>query len=218
MNAAVAQVLGNNRLNQAWGGSMAILVRTFREVGLEAIWSKSICDDLTLSGEIRRAGKKMVYVPPCMVASYESTTWPKLFEFVRRQFVITRIYAPRTWLYGILAILFSVGGLWCTVGFATAAWKSGHINAIFFTLAAIFIFLNQAVRAILRQWMVTRFLLAKDRKALVPAAVADITLFWIWGILLLALILSSAFGKTIRWRGIQYRIQGPQEVLIEKVD
>jgi ceramide glucosyltransferase len=215
LNAAVAQVLGNNHLNQAWGGSMAILVETFRQVNLEEIWSKSICDDLTLTDAIRRAGKKMTYVPTCMVASYESTTWPKLFEFVRRQFVITRIYAPKTWLLGLLSIIYSVGGLWCTAGFAVAAWKIGHINAIFFTLAAIFIFLNQAIRAILRQWMIARFLLVKDRKALRPAAIADITLFWIWGILLLLGILSSVFGKTIRWRGIRYHIKSPLEVVIE---
>jgi ceramide glucosyltransferase len=218
MNAAVAQVLGNNRLNQAWGGSMAILVQTFREVELEAIWSKSICDDLTLSGEIRRAGKKMVYVPPCMVASYESTTWPKLIEFVRRQFVITRIYAPRTWLIGLSAIVFSVGGLWCTAGFAAAAWQSGHANAVFFTAAAIFIFTNQAIRAILRQWMIARILLVKDRKALLPAAVADIALFWMWGIVLLILILSSAFGRTIQWRGIRYHIKSPLDIAIERKD
>jgi ceramide glucosyltransferase len=218
LNAAVAQVLGNNHLNQAWGGSMAILVDTFRKVNLEAMWSKSICDDLTLSGAVRRAGKRMVYVPLCMVASYESTTWPKLFEFVRRQFVITRIYAPQTWLFGLSAILFSVGGLWCTAGFAAAAWKSGHIYAVFFTLAAIFIFLNQAIRAILRQWMVARFLLVKDRKALLPAAVADVALFWIWGILLLIGILSSSFGKTIRWRGIRYRINSPLDIVIEQGD
>jgi ceramide glucosyltransferase len=217
VNAAVAQVLGNNPLNQAWGGSMAILVSTFRQVGLEAIWSRSICDDLTLSGAIRRAGKKMIYVPTCMVASYESTTWSKLFEFGRRQFVITRIYAPQTWLLGLSAMLFSVGGLWCTAGFAAAAWQTGHINAIFFTIASIFIFLNQALRAILRQWMIARFLLVKDAKALLPAAVADITLFWVWGILLLALIFSSAFGKTIQWRGIRYRIKSPLDVVIEQI-
>jgi cellulose synthase/poly-beta-1,6-N-acetylglucosamine synthase-like glycosyltransferase len=218
VNATVAQVLGNNPLNQAWGGSMSILVRTFREVGLEAIWSRSICDDLTLSGAIRRAGKKMIYVPACMVASYESTTWPKLFEFVHRQLVITRIYAPRTWLYGLLAMLFSLGGLWCTAGFAMTAWQVGHRNAVFFTIAAIVIFLNQAIRTVLRQWMIAHFLLVKDRKALLPAAIADITLFWIWGILLLVLILSSTFGKTIRWRGIRYYIKSPLDIVIETMN
>ncbi len=218
VNAAVAQILGNGRFNHAWGGSMAILVRTFREVGLEAIWSKSICDDLTLSGAVRRAGRKMVYVPPCMAASYESTTWLKLFEFVRRQFIITRVYAPRTWLFGLLAMLFSAGGLWCTAGFAAAAWQAGHRYAVFFTIAAVAIFLNQAIRAVLRQWMVSHFLLVKDRKALLPAAIADIALFWVWGVILLAIIISSAFGKTIRWRGIRYRIKSPLDVEINPAD
>lgn len=218
LNAAVAQVLGNNRFNQAWGGSMAILVKTFRESGLEEIWSRAISDDLTLSQAVGRAGKKVVFVPPCMVASYESTTWPRLLEFVRRQFVITRIYAPKTWLFGLFAMLFSLGGLWSTAGFAVGAWKTGHHNALFFTIAAIAIFTCQAIRAVLRQCMIAHLLLVKDRKALVPAALCDIMLFWVWGFLLLALILSSAFGKTIRWRGIRYHIKSPLDVDIESVE
>ena len=217
INAVVAQVLGNNHLNHAWGGSMAILVQTFRQLGLETIWSRSICDDLTLSIAVRRSGRKMFFVPACVVASYETTTWPKLFEFVRRQFIITRVYAVRTWLSGLLAMLFSVGGLWCTTGFAMAAWRLGHKNAMFFTLTAIAIFVFQAIRAVLRQIMIAD-LLTKDRKALLPAAVADIVLFWLWGIIMLGLILSSVFGKTICWRGIRYRINSPQDVVIEKTN
>ena len=97
MNAKVAQLLGNTRFNQAWGGSMAIRVDVFRKLGLDKIWPKALSDDLSLSTAVKKAAMKVAFVPACLVASYESTNWADLFEFGRRQFLITRVYAPRTW-------------------------------------------------------------------------------------------------------------------------
>jgi len=88
MNAKVAQLLGNLRFNQAWGGSMAIRVNVFRKLGLDKIWSKTLSDDLSLSVAVKKAGMIVAYVPACLVASHEATTWPELFEFSRRQFLI----------------------------------------------------------------------------------------------------------------------------------
>ena len=47
----------------------------------------------------------------------------------------------------------------------------------------------------------------------------DIFLFWVWSPLLLIFILSSAFGRTICWRGIRYKLVGPTEtkVIGEKI-
>ncbi len=215
INAVVGQVLGNTRFNQAWGGSMAIPASTFRELDLETIWSRSISDDLTLSSAVRRSGKKMIYVPSCMVASYETTTWPKLFEFVRRQFLITRVYAIRTWLFGLFSILFSVGGLWLMIGTAAFARHIQDKNATFFAITAAAILLAQFARAVIRQRMISH-LLVKDIKAMRAAAWADILFFWVWGIILLIGIVSSAFGKTICWRGIRYRMNSPLDVVVEQ--
>ena len=60
---------------------MAIRVEVFRELGLDRIWPKSLSDDLSLSTAVKKAGKKVAFVPACLVASYESTTWSQLFEF-----------------------------------------------------------------------------------------------------------------------------------------
>lgn len=215
VNAMVGQLLGNTRHNQAWGGSMAIRVETFRALNLESIWSKSISDDLTLSGAVTRSGRKTAFAPACMVASYETTTWQKLFEFGRRQFLITRIYAPKTWLFGLLGILFSVGGFWAMVAVAIVGFAADSKNAPFYAIAAGSILGFQWMRAVLRQWMIMR-LLNKDAKTLRMAMLADILLFWLWGIVFLILIVSSIFGKTICWRGIRYRINNPLDVVIEK--
>jgi cellulose synthase/poly-beta-1,6-N-acetylglucosamine synthase-like glycosyltransferase len=94
INAKICELLGNTRFNLAWGGSMAILVKQFRRLGLDAIWQTVLSDDLSLSSAVRKEGLKVAFVPAGMIASYEVTTWRRLFEFARRQFIITRIYTP----------------------------------------------------------------------------------------------------------------------------
>lgn len=213
MNAIIGQLLGNTRFNQAWGGSMAIRMETFRSLNLESIWSKSVCDDLTLTTAVRRAGKKMIYVPACMVASYASTQWGALFEFARRQFIITRHYAPRMWWLGLLSMLLNTVGFWATL--AAAVWATGSAQpaAGWYWLFPAVIFLLQAVRAGLRQWMISQ-LLKKTMTYLRPAVWADLALFWLWSPLLLGLVLSSAVGSTIVWRGIRYNVRRPFDIAI----
>ncbi len=215
MNAKVAQLLGNTRFNQAWGGSMAVRVDVFRKLGLDKIWPKALSDDLSLSTATKKAGMKVAFVPACLVASYESTTWADLFEFGRRQFLITRVYAPRTWWFGLFSALYSVLGIWATAALAIYAAVIGHEQVTLFASVPIVFFANQLGRAVLRQAMAFR-LLSHERKAMRAACAADVLACWLWSLLLLLFIISSAFGRTISWRGIRYKVLGPTEIVVEK--
>jgi hypothetical protein len=57
-------------------------------------------------------------------------------------------------------------------------------------------------------------LLKKDRPKMKYAMAADILACWMWSPLELFIIVSSAFGKTICWRGIRYKLLGPTETII----
>jgi hypothetical protein len=46
------------------------------------------------------------------------------------------------------------------------------------------------------------------------AGAADVLGFWLWSILMLLLIVSSAFGRTICWRGIRYRLLSATETIV----
>jgi cellulose synthase/poly-beta-1,6-N-acetylglucosamine synthase-like glycosyltransferase len=216
VNAKIAQLLGNTRFNQAWGGSMAIRVDTFRKIGLDKIWPKTISDDLSLSHAVKKAGKKVEFIPACLVASYESTTWQEFFEFARRQFVITRVSAPLTWLFGLISTLYSILGLWTGLALAIYAVLkpaiTGHTLLILVALPVSF-FIEQLSSAILRQKMISK-VLQKDWPNLKLACTADILFFWLWSILLFLFIISSALGRTIRWRGIRYKLLGPTETIV----
>jgi cellulose synthase/poly-beta-1,6-N-acetylglucosamine synthase-like glycosyltransferase len=214
MNAKVAQLLGNTRFNQAWGGSMAIRVEVFRKLGLDKIWPKTLSDDLSLSCAVKKAGLIVAFVPACLVASHEVTTWRKLFEFSRRQFLITRVSAPKTWWFGLFSGLYSILGIWAAAGLAIYAGTIQNEHLPLFVAVPVVFFAGQLIRAILRQRMAGK-LLKHERRAMRAACAADILAFWLWSLLMLFLIISSAFGRTICWRGIRYKLLGPTETIIE---
>ncbi|MHC4488191.1 MAG: glycosyltransferase [Planctomycetota bacterium] len=213
INAKVVQLLGPGRFNQAWGGSMAIRTEVFRQVGLDKIWPKAFSDDLSLSSAVKKAGLKIAYVPSCLVASYESATWGGLLGFARRQFLITRISAPRIWWFALCGSLYSVLTLWGTAALAVYAAVIGEEHLLLFFAVPILFLISQMGQAILRQRMVGT-LLTKDHHKMKLAMAADILAFWIWSLLLLFFIVSSAFGKTVCWRGICYKLLGPTETII----
>ncbi|MFC1635314.1 glycosyltransferase [Planctomycetota bacterium] len=215
MNAKIAQLLGNTPFNQAWGGSMAIRVEVFRELELDKIWPKVLSDDLSLTSAVKKAGLKVAFVPACLVASYERATWRSLFEFSRRQFLITRLSTPRVWWIGLLSSLYSVLGTWGAAALAIYAAMIQHDKLPIFVAVPVVFLVSQLARVILRQRM-ARKLLAQERRAMRAAYVADILAFWFWSLLLLFLIVASAFGRTICWRGIRYTVLGPTETIIEE--
>jgi ceramide glucosyltransferase len=213
VNAKIAQLLGDTIFNLAWGGSMAIRVDTFRSVGLERIWQKALSDDLALTAAVKKAKRKVAFVPACFVASYEQTSWRGFFEFGRRQFLITRVYAPGTWWFGLFSSVYSILGLWAGAVLAVYAVLAADRNLVLYVAVPVIFFAGQLARAILRQATIAR-ILTKERRRMAAAAAADICLFWLWSWLLLGLIVASAFGRTIRWRGICYRLLSPSQTVV----
>jgi hypothetical protein len=213
INAAIAQFLGNSLFNQAWGGSMAIRAEDFRRLRIPEIWSQTLSDDLSLSRAVRRAGLRIVFVPECLVASFESSTWRRLYEFGRRQFLITRVYAPGAWWLGFLSSFVSVAGLW---GGAAAAIYAGVVHAehvVLYAAVPLIFFWGQLTRAVLRQLSMAK-VLSEHLPQLLPAVAADVFGCWLWSLVLFVLMLSSSVGRTIRWRGIRYKLVSPSQVRI----
>jgi len=177
LNAKVAQLLGNTRFNQVWGGAMAIRTEVF-------------------------------------TASYEGINWKGLFEFGRRQFLITRVSAGSTWLTGLLGAILSVFGPIITAGIAiySSQRSTFQLSYIIHSVPPL-LFGMQFLEALLRQNMI-RQMLCEYREKMKKASVFDLMLFWPMSCLLLLIIITSAFGRTIRWRGIRYKLLGPAETLM----
>ena len=137
-----------------------------------------------------------------------------MLEFARRQFLITRIVTPGTWRFGLFAMLYSLLGLWGGLAIFGYAMVAGiEFNGILWAAVPAVFGAGNVGLAILRQRMIRR-ILPEDAKRLGAAARADVlgTLAWSW--LLFFCILSSALGRTITWRGIRYRLLGPDRTQV----
>jgi ceramide glucosyltransferase len=212
INAKVAQLLGATMFNQAWGGSMAVRVDIFKRLGMDKIWQKAISDDLTLSRMAKKSGLRVTFVPACFVASYEQANWPSFLEFARRQFIITRVTSPGVWWFGLLSSLYSILGFWGFAGVAIYLWSKSGNKWQFFLITSFSFFVLQFLRGILRQNMISKIFPA-DWPRMKVAAIADIigNPFWSW--LMFFCILSSSFGRIIKWRGVRYKLTSPTEAV-----
>ena len=213
INAKIAQLLGDTRFNQVWGGSMAIRKETFYRLGIDKIWETAISDDLSLSHAVKKAGMKIVFAPACLVASYENTTWPKLLEFVTRQFIITRITMIGAWWFGFLSSAYALAGLWAGAAIAICANIAGKENLASYWTVPIVFFVGQLTRAILRQRMIAK-ILPDETGRIKQAAKADILGNCLWSWILFGCIFASAFRRIITWRGKKYKLVSRSETII----
>ncbi len=116
-NASIATSLGDHRNNFAWGGSMAILQKTFEAIGVENYWKTTISDDYALTKAVKDAKLYVKFVPFCLVPSLGDCRFSEMLEFTTRQIIITKVYSPNLWkllLFSntIFNLTFFVGLFW----------------------------------------------------------------------------------------------------------
>ena len=119
----------------AWGGTLAVKTRVFRETDLLDKWSNAFCEDTMLYTQLKRAGFRLEFVPSLMMINREDCDLAGYFRWVRRQLLTARLYHPAwgavvghgvlTTLSPLLALVLAVVGLiagqhevaaWCFVG------------------------------------------------------------------------------------------------------
>jgi ceramide glucosyltransferase len=211
-NAPVATYLGEHHKNFCWGGGTAIRRERFEEVrGLEA-WNGSVSDDYSLTRALENAGFEVVFVPECLVASPFDTDARGFFEFTTRQFVITRVYAPRLWLRATLSHALYCSAVLLGLGLWAGHWVSGMPGLQILLLALLPPILG-AMRGVQRLMAVVD-LLPEWRAHLLAFA-------WVWTLLaplvpFLALYnaVVAAFSRTITWRGIRYALVSAGETRV----
>jgi cellulose synthase/poly-beta-1,6-N-acetylglucosamine synthase-like glycosyltransferase len=208
INSSIATLQGPPRRTHVWGGSTAVLRRIMEESNLVDHWRGALSDDYQLDRAIRASGKTVRFVVECLVASPARFTWASLMEFGRRQYLITRIYAPGIWLIGFVLLSLYIAG-WLSVVAAAVMGVSGWGWGL---VAAGVVYGAEIVRGSLRQQIVKRILSSEARHRLSRALLLDRFATPLWKGLHLAILLSSVWGSTITWARITYRMRGRQDV------
>jgi len=192
-------VLGPGDNSFAWGGSMAIRRDVFFDAGIPEAWKTAISDDYALSDAVHRAGLRIAFAPGALAPSPEGITARRFFAWSRRQLLLTRVYSPALWRAALAGHIIYCAGM----AAAVAAWCHGSTLAAWLLAVQLLPGMVKGLgrarlaRAVLpsceawfRRWGWTH-------SVLVPVAT------WLW----LAVLLSSAFGNSIQWRGRRYRLR-----------
>ncbi len=216
INANVMAVLGRSSRHLVWGGSWAIRRETFERLRIREAWQGMLSDDLVASAALGRAGLEVRFEPACVLSSPIDVNWPQMFEFVRRQYRVTRFYAFRWWLLALAA---------ATV--ANTAWiVSLVLLAVMISVNLQFAWLPAGVLAALyglavyRGWAMQdlvgvyspehRHELRGVRRWHIAGNFAVNFAQWL-------ALLASAFGHGIRWRSIDYRLDSTGRVIFKRV-
>jgi ceramide glucosyltransferase len=221
LNAQVAATFGPYRRTMAWGGSMAIRRGDFVGFGVQEAWQHALSDDYVLTWCVKRKAKsKLHFVPQCIVASEANFTWGSLLEFASRQYRITRICAPVVWTTALLGTLVFLTAFGYSLGISVYGFFDSSGRTLGFDhIRHLAMFVGLYALSGLRGGMLVRageFLLPDHREAVRSArwwAIFGMPVCFVVSLLAMA---GSAFGRTVVWRGIAYRMVSRTETVVQR--
>ena len=205
LNSAIAGSLGYGRFGLIWGGSWAIRRDTFDHLDINHAWFGSLSDDLTATKAVKGAGLRVIYVPMALCISPIDFSPGSAFEFVRRQLLIARKYAPLYWLNGFMLTCVLQIAFWGSLIAALVSSAQSSQFTIMWCVSALLIYATQVVKSYLRQ-DIGRNRFPQLKKGSQRTRWFDILGFPVQGLLTLGCFVASMVGNTITWRGVTYHI------------
>lgn len=205
MNCDVISLLTRSSHYLIWGGSWAIRRELFDSIGLRNAWQGTLSDDLVASRLMRRSRLDVRFEPACVVASPLDQSLGHAMSFIRRQYVIARLYTFDWWFFSLLGATFTnliwLGNLgvlaWSLWTGSPSPWIPIGISAALYAVAVY--------RGALRQGLVKVYFPHWEK------ASRRIQWFDVWANPLVELahwvgVASAAVGHQILWRGIRYHV------------
>jgi len=210
--AAVVQMHG---FGIPWGGSLAFRTSLLRDAPLLQRWSRTLSDDVVLYELVRSQGMKVKFSPSSMMVDDEVCTIGTFFHWGVRQLLMTRLYHPSWPLVvahgasttlalgaGILALAVAacagngLAALWCGSGLAL------HELAMILLLLPMELEVRRKARE--RGEEISRPMPATMIKTLLALPLTQL--------LYPAMLVRVFFLRTVEWRGIRYRVDGPWRI------
>jgi len=199
----------------AWGGTLAIKIDSIKRANLLDRWSKSLCEDTMLRKQLADIGQRVTFVPSLMMVNREDCTLSSFVRWVQRQLLAARLYHP-LWIAVVShgfssAILLVWGWTVAILCLLNQDWSSGIVLAL--TLLGY-----RAGMLVMALWMEAAVARVVSERG--EATDWQNGLSWtrlVWFVALTQWVYTWAlvrclFTRSVDWRGIRYRIQGPWNI------
>lgn len=218
INACAAVMYRADARGLVWGGSWAIRRDKFEACGLREAWRGTLSDDLMATRVLKQHKMRVEFEPACMLASPLGLSMGQMLEFIRRQYLIGRVYAVRSWLIGFASIVGSGLMFWGSLiaaFYGAAAGANWAWAPLAFCIAWYGL---SVVRGALRSS--TAQVYFRDRAvAMRTALLFDTYAGPLVALVNASLMLAAAVGTKITWRGNTYRMyQGGRIQLLSRVE
>ncbi len=203
----------------AWGGTVAVKMSVFEQTDLLEQWSHSLCGDTLLYPTLKKAGMRLAFVPSLMMVNREKCDLGGYYYWVRRQLLNMRLYHPAwilvvglgavTTIAPMLALLLLVGSL-----------VTGNTMATYWSVAGILSY-QAAITLIVPVMEIAVHPIVKARNESTRWLTLVNCLKYVLAMPLTQIVYAVALTSTCRlrrvdWRGIAYRIDGPQHISMVK--
>ena len=209
----LAGVAGPGVSNLVWGGSWLIDAAAFRRLGLPEAWRGTLSDDLTISRLARAARMKVIYEPRCLVPSPVDMTLPGMFEFIRRQYRIVRVYTPAWWWLATAAAGITTAVYGGSLVLAVVAAATGGPWAIPVATGLGYYAAN-VLKSRIRWSGIRPFVRVSDRDFGLSTRFETIA-SPLAALVTLGSLLSVTLSRRLTWRGITYRLVSATHTRIE---
>lgn len=203
VNATLGGTMGAGSHHLIWGGSWAVRRRWFDTLQIRSRWQRTLSDDLVASRVFKQQHLPIIYDPRCLCKARFDSDCSAAAEFLRRQFLIGRMYAPRIFWSALGIVGVNVIAFWSLVG--VTLWANGLPGLLAPLCLAGLYGLNLA-KGLLRQSVYRRRDSTVFRRYR-AAAVFDILAWPLVASLTWLAMLSALTGTTLCWRGNHYRIR-----------
>jgi cellulose synthase/poly-beta-1,6-N-acetylglucosamine synthase-like glycosyltransferase len=211
----ISAVLQMSLYRIPWGGSLAIKTELIHKTGLLEKWGQAYGEDTMVRKVLARHGKQVKFVPSLLILNCEECELPRLFGWLKRQLLASRLYHPWWWAVvadsistilvpNALLLLFLAAFL--TQQWSTAAFCLASFSIYTITLLLLAIALEKEAQQILRHYnpVTTELSTATVLKMLVAIPLTQ----WVSG---LAMVIALCMRK-VNWRGVTYLIKGPWNI------
>ena len=211
INNSIAAMMGRGTHLSVWGGSWAIHRRVFDSVAIRDAWDNALSDDMVVTRALRSANLGVKFEPKCVCKTDVKFSTAKMFEFLRRQFLIGRLHDRRYWWTSFTILTVTQIGFWGSLimGLAGAASPTG-VNL--WLVAAAAIYSIGIARGVLRRKLGKVAIRGWNKKH--QFLLFDTFATPIVGLVTLISMMSSLVGNKITWRGIHYDLGQSGRVML----
>ncbi len=203
MNCDIMSLLSRSSHHLIWGGSWAIRRDVFDAIGLREHWKGTLSDDLVASRLMRRLRLDVRFEPACVVASPLDMSLTEAMSFIRRQYLVARLYTFDWWLLSFLAATFS-NAIWLgNLAVLACAVLTGSPSPWIPIAVSAALYLATVYRGALRQDLVQTYFPHWEESS------RRIRRFDVWANPLVEFahwlgVASAGIGRYVNWRGIRY--------------